>query len=358
MVIANQDPALKNLLKRENIRTMSKDLRKLREADAMREREKIKNSQQPIEEPLQQKYTQPPVKKDVSEAPKNIVIKEKIATPTPSVTPQSAVAPKQVTNPNPKILGPVKKVIQYPELKKYANEQEKQQIFLLESQRSGFEKQAAQITADYHLLDSKKKGLMLEKDQWQAKIDSLRQQQEEETQSGQEKDPLEKKSWSMETGLMTAKNNIISANEQILKLGVRIESLKSQIAKIDANLASIYTSLKKKEEVSKTDSLKPTAGDLPTPNQNKVHDKNNLPGHMQQVTALPHTPSKPSSNAKEDAQSAMKEPVKAVPLSSKPAFSNSPKAIVEKLEILQKEGEKQRMKFMEEVEAWAKNNSN
>ena len=111
----------KEFLSRTEIRTMRKDLSRLREADSLKERNKI--------------ATIKTLDEQLAEKQKN------------DFTVLASLAPNKEKIKRNKILqkNEEKEAIAEKDLKSYANEEERQQIFLLESQRLGFEKQVDSI---------------------------------------------------------------------------------------------------------------------------------------------------------------------------------------------------------------------
>jgi len=321
MVVANKEPELKEILRKESIRTMAKDLKQLRETDALKEREKIKTSQEPQ-------------RNIISGAKADAWVKEEYPIPVKNTPPQKITEPVKPHNSFPNNTLPkndfVKKGTPLPvrenseemRLKKYANEQEKQQIFLFQSQKSDLEKQLREVTdIKKASLASQKNNTLKEKGNGQRKLNEAIAQ--EQKGSSEQKEQMEKVRWSIEKTLADLDKKMVALGEQDAQLDQKKTFLASEIAQISHDLGAIYTTLKEREK-----------NILKTKTQEPLHDNSHKPAQ------------KAPADIKKEIQEIMQEPVKSAPL-----------PIKEKLAILQKEGEKQRMKFMEEVEAWVKSNN-
>ena len=151
MVTVDEETQAKEFLKRAEIRTMRKDLQALREVDALKERDKITKIKT-LEEQLEEKQ-----KQDLaSTSARATADKEKVGMETvlQKNEGQERVAEK--------------------DLKNYATEQERQQIFLLESQRLGFEKQIDLIDKEKDpALKLQKNKILLQKRDQQTKLTSV-----------------------------------------------------------------------------------------------------------------------------------------------------------------------------------------
>src|ERR1700722_10317001 len=121
MAIATQNSQTKELFNRADIRTMKKDLKKLREADALKEREKIKSGN-----PKSQAPNKSPVKNIVPQIPNP---------PVKTV----ATEPKEGLD---QILDSVKEELQETPV---SAEQEKEQIFLAKAEKNQLEKELENV---------------------------------------------------------------------------------------------------------------------------------------------------------------------------------------------------------------------
>jgi len=139
-------------LKRAEIRTMRKDLQALREVDALRERDKIAKLRT-LEEQLEEKN-----KANESASAKALADKSALEEVLTKNEGQERLAEK--------------------DLKNYATEEERQQIFLLESQRLGLEKQADEIDEKRDpALKLEKNQLLLQKRDQQARLNTVLEQE-------------------------------------------------------------------------------------------------------------------------------------------------------------------------------------
>ena len=136
----------KEFLERAQVRTMKKDLLMLREADALKERDKIVNLKTVEEEKLEG------IKKEDEEKEKRERLeREKILHKN---TEEEHEAEKQ--------------------LRDFAEESEKQQIFLLESERLGFEKQVDVFEKEKEPeLELEKNDVLIKKRDWEARLKSI-----------------------------------------------------------------------------------------------------------------------------------------------------------------------------------------
>jgi hypothetical protein len=120
MVTEAEELQVKEFLKRAEVKTMKKDLLDLREADALKERYKIVNIKT-LEEQRQEQEKKLQLTEAAKAEAKNAG-REKVLGENAT---QERIAEK--------------------DLKEYATEQERQQIFMFESQRLGFEDQVLEI---------------------------------------------------------------------------------------------------------------------------------------------------------------------------------------------------------------------
>lgn len=323
----NQEPALKEFLKKEHIRTMGKDLKRLREADALKEREKIKQIKIPdaIEKNviLEQKadawikkeFPKEQKPKNPTAAATDRVVDKKVEPPQSVQKPTAPVEPKKVIPQIPAQPDP------YAELKKYANEEEKQQIFLLQSQKTDLEKQLQEIAnGKKPSLTSKKDDLLAQKSRGQKKLGDL--EQEQKTAPQDQKELVEKKQWSAQRELANLEKELIEQDSNERQLDQQKSTLSESIAKTDQHIKAIYSAIKER---------KTKAQATPLPQQKPEPQK---PAYTPPVQAK-----------KEEYQNPQKGYLEEV----------SPK-VQEKLGALQQQEEKQRLKFMEEVEKWANSN--
>lgn len=239
------------LLKRTEVRTMRKDLRSLREADALKERGKIVTTKTTEEQRLEQ-------------APK-------IEVPIPPVPNKRKVATQSVLQKSD-----TEERVAEKDLKQYATEQERQQIFLLESQRLTLEQQLDEINSKkdpalkleknqaivkQQNLQSKLKEIadqenklmneqkfLLEKEQTTS-ITSERKSLEQRRQDlDKEIQQIEKKRWPIEKQIQEAESNIARINRTANQIVSDKNQFNNQISTIDKSLREIYSGVITKTE--------------------------------------------------------------------------------------------------------------
>jgi hypothetical protein len=217
MATQTEEQQAKEFLKRAEIRTMRKDLRALREVDALKERDKIAKIKT-LEEQLAEKR-----KADLSAVPskeKNIV---------------------EVLQRNEK-----QEKLAEKDLKNYANEDERQQIFLLESQRLDLEKQIDAIDKQKDpAVKLEKNNLLLQKRDTQTRLDSVLAEEkklEDEQKFITEKEqvsqiPSEKK--SLEQSRWDLDKKIQDVERKRWEIEKQIGDIDSKIAQLDASLEQL-----------------------------------------------------------------------------------------------------------------------
>jgi len=248
----------KEFLKRAEIRTMKKDLRNLREFDALKERDKIAKIKT-LEEQRAEQAEQLRKKEEERQALEK-TRREKILGENAT---QERLAEK--------------------DLKQYATEQERQQIFLFESQRLAFEKKVEEINSkrDPALKLEKNKSL-IEKSGLQAKLNAILEQEKklEEEQNfiaeksrtsaiASEKKSLEerrweieesvkgieKKRWEAEKELEIIENKITENDKSSEILVAEKNDLNQQILGVDKSLREIYSEIVERVESQKKGKL-------------------------------------------------------------------------------------------------------
>lgn len=249
MATITQQPTTnaKEFLNREEIRTMQKDLRALREIDALSEKEKIVKINKAEEERVKQEI----LEKEKREAEER--------------TRRNQILQKQEEE----------EYMASIQIKEYANEAEKQQIFLSEAKRLDLDNQLQIINK------SKDPRLLLEKNQlladgkgWQSKIGALAQdeqklesevkvieEREKTTNIPQERQSLErgrqdlegqrekieKKRWSMEQEMKKINDRVAILDRDYKNLTEEKNQLGKKISDIDASLRKIYSTIVERE---------------------------------------------------------------------------------------------------------------
>lgn len=364
------DVQSRGLLQRESIKTMKKDLAHAREADAFRESQKIITTKIPFF-----KKEETPVAKEVplaQEAPKEFPV-ESIKTPEfiPTKQPEAeAIIPR----PQPKASqGPEVHIPSDSEKKRvepthqrtkkisheaghaailtakaHGSEEEKQKIFLLQSEKKDLEKQLQAIKGTQEIsVNAEKNSIALEQKKSQEKLTALIEEEKKiegeekniESQEAQTSVPadrqtlekkrwdmesqrqkLEKKRWTMENEMVKLENNMKKLDEGFVIFTSREEEIKSKIAEIDNSLQEMSSAISQRElEDIKKSAEKKRA---------ELEEKEQAPA------------------------------TKSIPLPNKEYFKNIPVAAKEKLASSIKVEEEQRRKFMEDVERWAASHPN
>ncbi len=257
MAITQKEPSTPFLVKSSDIRTMKKDLQRLREADVVRESQKI----------IQAKPGPAPTTKTPPKAAPVAVAQPQqkpIAAPVaaqPQPKPATPPIAAQVTNPQEQ------KAMQ--EAKGYASETERQQIFLLEAEVKNLENQLRTITSQQEPpLALEKNDILIQREKWQKSLQPLLAEEaviEEKEQLVQTKETgatalaqkqvleqerwaleekrqdIEKKRWAVEKELAALEENAkqleesyASVNAQKQAIAQRIQRTKDQIREISA----------------------------------------------------------------------------------------------------------------------------
>ena len=319
MTTATEEQQAQEFLKRAEIRTMKKDLRALREVDALKERDKIAKIKTLEEQLEEQKKPAPiPKKADLGEALETSATQERLAEK---------------------------------DLKNYATEEERQQIFLLESQRLSFEKQIDAIDQEKDpALKLEKNKLLLQKRGLQAKLNSILEQEKklegeqklvaEKSQASQvesqkksleqrrwelDKDvqEIEKKRWAIEKQIQEIDNKAKEIDKQSEQLAQEKNSLNKKVIGMDKSLRDIYSGVMAREEEKRR-------------------------GQAEEQVAQRETLSKVRAEEKEKIQ---REQWRGLVVPKKKEFLKSaPADFKEKLAESAKQEEEQRAKFLQDVE--------
>jgi len=250
MVTADEEAQAKDFLKRAEIRTMKKDLLALREVDALKERDKIATLKT-LEEQLEEKRKAETTVAEKAAAEK--AGREEVLTKNEG---QERIAEK--------------------DLKNYATEEERQQIFLLESQRLALEKQVDAIDKEKDpALKLEKNKLLLQKRDQQAKLDSILEQEkklEDEQKFIAEKEQtttiptqkkaleqsrwdldkriqdIEKKRWAVEKEIEETDTKVSQIDKSSDQNVVEKNALRDKILGADKLLRDIYSIVMLREE--------------------------------------------------------------------------------------------------------------
>ena len=273
MATATEEQQAKEFLKRVEIRTMKKDLLKLREADSLKERDKIvkiktlEEQMQEQEEKVKKEEQQQSVKKDVQieKAPlKDEGGKIRKEEQEQAVKEKAQMEKTLLKNENEEREAEK-------DIKNYAKEEERQQIFMLELERLNFEKQIDMID------NEKDAAIKLEKNQLLIQIRGLQTKlneiiKQEKGMEGEQKlmveksqttnvpsekksleqrraeidgqiQETEKKRWEVEKQIETSENKIKEADKSSEKLVIERNGLQDKILGIDKTLREIYSGI-------------------------------------------------------------------------------------------------------------------
>lgn len=408
MVTSTQQQAQeKGLLQKMYIRTMRKDIKQLRETDSLKEREKINKINPatsilppeaemlppeaellpPEKFPTQVNPAQPdlydnvPLKAEKTPAAEPSLLQSEIKNPlqdkqneaTSEVIKDDIPSPQQQQSPAPEQDQKVDQMLQQiagksllkkttdavplelagdklTEIKKYADENEKQQIFLLQSQKQNLENQLKDLAApseDSLILE--KNNILLEQKNWQKKLAPVIQEEKENeaeqnsiedkevaSKIPQEKQGLEKQRWALEDKMHDIEKKRWLIESELAKLEDKVKnlhetgqahtatenSLQQGIAKINNSLQAIYDGIAKRENIKKEELQKPSIEKI-------------------QI------------DSKQKDQAERQNKIKSNELQEKEYFRKIPVAAKEKLASSAVVEEKQRRKFIEDVEKWA-----
>ena len=247
-ITEDEELQAKEFLKRAKIKTMKKDLQKLREADAIDERNKIVKGKTIEEEKAIRQLAE---EKQREKEKREGVLSKNIN--------EEREAEKQI--------------------KSYAEESEKQQIFLFESQRLGLEKQIDIFEQEKEpVLALEKNKILIEKRGQETKLNDIiaeEQKVEEEQKFIGEKEKtsnvpsekksleerrgeletkrqeIEKKRWVVEKEIKRVEEELVKIDADYQKITEEKNSLKAKIKAIDASLREVYSKIIKKVEDKK-----------------------------------------------------------------------------------------------------------
>ncbi len=341
----------KEFLDRANIRTMKKDLARLREADALRERKKISainpassaapststmaSNVMPEDAPIKQPWAPKPISQiKVPQDIQNFFEKEakQAASPADEASPAPSKQepqedPQKITRPQEADSAPAHQPVSSPQssLKTLATEAERQQLFLLQSQRPALEAQIKAAKEKAAASIAEKNNLMIEQKEWQKKLD-LVMQEEAKAPSEAEKENAEKRRWAVEKKLSTIEQAVKNADQNRAQYGAQENTAKMGLATIDNSLQAIYNGITKRQVLGKTQPKNPV-----------VHVAHAAPTKKESPMPTPHKAIVPPPR----------------PAHAKPYTKDMPENLKETLVASQKVEQTQRLKFMEEVEQWA-----
>ncbi len=352
------------ILQRDQIKTMKKDIQRLREADVQRESQRIIGAKTSFPTFQAPKIFEKPVEPPEVPEPTPPATPPAPPTPTPPPLPMPSMPPQEKsTEPayddgeksfyeamsqGPKKITHEKSAVA-PEAKENATEEEKQQMFLLQSQKKDLEKQLQAIGSTKEVsVNAEKSALASEQKKLQEKLAGLIKEEgiieaEEKNIADQEaqvaipaerqalekkrwelesqRQKIEKKRWAIENELVKLENNVKKLDEGFVIFNSRQSEIKNKINEINHALQQMHNHIAKGNPGKKT----------PFPNhEGKIHSH-----------PIKKSAEEPGLHRRE------KTYLKDIPKEAKEKLAES--TVVE---------ETQRRKFMEDVEQWAASHPN
>jgi len=251
MATEEEELQAKEFLKRAEVRTMRKDLMALREGDALKERDKIAKIRT-----LEEQKEELAKKLRAKEAVENVAELAEMEEVLQKNEGQERLAEE--------------------DLKAYATEEERQQIFLLETEQFGFEKQIDLIDEQKQpALKLEENKLLLQRREQQAKLNPILEQEkilegeqkvvaskERTTNIPSERKSLEQERWDIDKKIQDIEKGRWEIEKQMEDIDVKINqinqssekleeeknSLRGKILGIDKSLRDIYSVVMEREE--------------------------------------------------------------------------------------------------------------
>lgn len=253
MITSEQELQAREFLKRAEVRTMKKDLRKLRELDALAEKEQIIKMKSTQEEAAAQNQR-------IQEEIKEKENRENILQASSQQEDQAKV-----------------------QLKEYAKEAEKQKIFILESQRIELADQIKKIKSEKEpglfltkneLSIEKKKieerlALAIKKEESIENEEAVLDKTEQESNIPAEKKSLEQKRWDIESQRKEAEKNRWAIEKELSEITEKIAKIDQQdqallreendllgkIKEVEDSLREVYFDIMEREKAVKAGEL-------------------------------------------------------------------------------------------------------
>lgn len=216
------------LLQRSSIRTMRKDLKRLREADVVQESKKIIQAEVPAPTPV---------------PPKKIVIQ---AVGAPEVKNPVATSPQNI------------------------EEIEKQKAFLLKQQQEELEAKAKKIKDEKEALMPEKNALVQAQKKWESSLNPIIEKQNKANED--EQAAIEKKRWPIEQELAKIKTKINEVDEKYQHYEKEEQEVSGGVAKTQATVQNIQNNLEARKEQKKQEAATPTQK-VPTPTEDQRRKK-------------------------------------------------------------------------------------
>ncbi|MCX6721831.1 MAG: hypothetical protein NTY04_01385 [Candidatus Staskawiczbacteria bacterium] len=244
-----EETQAKEFLKRAEVRTMKKDLLKLREADSLKERDKIAKIKTLEEQTEERKKIEAPI---IAAREEKFRMEEVLQ----KNEGEERIAEK--------------------DLKNYGTEEERQQIFLLESSRLAFEKQIDEIDKKKDPeLKLQKNSLLIQKRDCQTKLNVILDQEKKLEQEGKfitekeqtttiasQRKSLQESRWDLDKKIQEVEKKRWEAEKQIEDIDKKVSQidisseqlvaekngLKDKALGIDKSLREIYSVIMAREE--------------------------------------------------------------------------------------------------------------
>lgn len=246
MPTETEEQQAREFLKRAEIKTMKKDLQALREFDALKERDKISKL------------------KTIEEQKRELQM---------TIEAREAEVAKQQKGKREEVLqrNAGQEHMAEQDLKKYATEEERQQIFLIESSRLNFEKRVEAIDKEKDpALKLQKNKLLLEQRDWQTKLNAVIEQErklegeeklivekqqasaipsekrgleQRKSELDKEIQNTEKKRWELEKQIGAMEAKIQEINKMSEQLVVEKNDMRTKIMATDKSLREIYSAV-------------------------------------------------------------------------------------------------------------------
>ncbi|MDP2741087.1 MAG: hypothetical protein Q8O66_00125 [bacterium] len=327
----------KEYLERTEIRTMRKDLQKLREVDALQERDKIIKIKTPEEELSVRKLAEEKIRQSGEEKTHDLLERnerEKILQKNTEEEKEAKV-----------------------NLKNYANESEKQQIFLFESQRFDLENQIKTIEDQKDpALKLEKNRILLIKGDWEKRLNTILEEEkkleteqkyisekEKESSVATEKQSLEKRRWDLEKDRQEIEKKRWEIERELVKIENQVKKIDEDYEKITAEKNSFRD---KKSEIDKVlrDIYSKIISGVESQRAEKERDRRLAQGEVAEKRA-------------EEKEKIQRDQWKETPGirdgREKEFLKRIPTPAKEKLFDQAKNEEEDRKKFMESVKKWA-----
>ena len=328
MTTETDEQQVKEFLKRAEVRTMKKDLQKLREIDALKERDKIANvktiEEQQIDAAKKDAEAKQKIQQDIEKQKREGILSKN--------TEKEREAEK--------------------DLKKYANESEKQQIFLLEAQRIDLENQVKLVESEKepqlilqknkilseitvqkiklkNIVETEKKfedeQNYIEEKEGSSNIPSEKKSLEERrSEIENQRQEVEKKRWQIEKDLAELTAMVKNIDQSFEAVSTEKNGLHEKIKGIDGSLRAIYSTVMSAEEEKRRGQQ--SAQKISAEETAKAHAKMNESVQREQWSGIP------------------------APVKNRTFLKEAPDGFKERLEKSAESEEEQRKKFIQTID--------